>query len=527
MGVFQEGVDRRQSIVVHVLGLAVAVLFAALPVRVDAAVANEYVDELMQNVQVFCKEYGINEFNFTSGKTTYLCGDLGTMRRTGDIALDYDINTGALKVFGSIGFDNFYIKSSGGKMLSFTESSFYVKADLILALEPIIALQDFYAEKLVAKCGQHGITYEVEMPASISRGISAIFWTASGIGTDVMFQSYEVASQEAVEEFLEKLLNGAFCPLQYSIRDLAILSMLSGASFADAIPSPPHVRDFAKWETEQFVRAICGNFHGNDNYGSKCNSDINGFIVGVGRFCKLPLERYFRIGIASGCANAKTQFPGLSFDVKHDIHAVEMFSAYGMRRPEDLQTEAKFVIAYNRGTDKVSYGISTTKEAEEILCENRFFRAEIVHNLSRFNGCQFGPWLLLDCGHMRQSKKRKDFSFGSAASVRHNIFMKVIGISIEKENDMLENTDTDSEVCLRCGWAHFTIGSDDKLGSDTIFHGGEGISCLQESLRDSAIISLEIMHKYNSRWNLTVTCDAKFNKNFLAGNLHVGLARSF
>jgi hypothetical protein len=39
-----------------------------------------------------------------------LAGKLDTIARTGDVSLEYDTNTGGLKVFGSLGLSQLYVR---------------------------------------------------------------------------------------------------------------------------------------------------------------------------------------------------------------------------------------------------------------------------------------------------------------------------------------------------------------------------------------------------------------------------------
>ncbi|MDR1527970.1 MAG: hypothetical protein LBS22_00030 [Puniceicoccales bacterium] len=148
MGWFWDKIVLRQSgspFRIFLFGILAFLIAAVSPISSKAWVANEFIDGLWQNI----RDGGPKKISTSSGGVTYSIGDLSTIGRTGDFSIDYDTNTGAIRVSGGARFENFYIKSSDGRKISFVDNSIFSKADLIMALEPVITTQEAHAERLV------------------------------------------------------------------------------------------------------------------------------------------------------------------------------------------------------------------------------------------------------------------------------------------------------------------------------------------------------------------------------------------
>jgi hypothetical protein len=151
----------------------------------DAATANQYVDEVLRSVQAYVQDNQLSEiglpdltFPFGSGEIVLDQGhvrNLASLTRTGDISLDFDEMTGAITVYGSMGLSELDVYyringdfpaallfprvrghllpaaltfKNGQVVIHVGENSIFLNVGLIIAVEPVINLNDLYFEYL-------------------------------------------------------------------------------------------------------------------------------------------------------------------------------------------------------------------------------------------------------------------------------------------------------------------------------------------------------------------------------------------
>ncbi|GFG32445.1 hypothetical protein Cfor_02543, partial [Coptotermes formosanus] len=144
--------------------------------RALRTVANDYIDEVLSFAQSFIVDNELSEIaapdieaSFSQeilfitwqgrfGTSDGHASNLATVIRTGDISLDYDSNTGGIKVFGSLGlrqldiaYNRYEVQfqglgPSGTVSAHVGSNSAFIKVDLVLSIAPTIILEDFHIE---------------------------------------------------------------------------------------------------------------------------------------------------------------------------------------------------------------------------------------------------------------------------------------------------------------------------------------------------------------------------------------------
>ncbi|XP_069668972.1 uncharacterized protein [Periplaneta americana] len=166
-------------------------------------IANDYVDQLLINVDEYVIQNHFEQLAIPNVEASFskeilwvtwhgefytrdgYARNLGTLKRTADISLDFNDETGEIVVFGSLGLNElglgygYYsakfmdIGPTGTVGATVGQNSLFLKVGLILADEPVISLQDFHIE--YAK----GISIEIT-------GLGILDWLVSSIATWVV-----------------------------------------------------------------------------------------------------------------------------------------------------------------------------------------------------------------------------------------------------------------------------------------------------------------------------------------------------
>ncbi|PSN42584.1 hypothetical protein C0J52_08711 [Blattella germanica] len=166
-------------------------------------VANEYVDEVLLYVHNYVVEQHVEEIqipNIEAGFSETILWvtwhgefvaqqghlrSLASLQRTADVSLEFNSDTGAIIVFGSLGLEelqlgyDYYsakfmdIGPTGTVGISVGSNSIFVRVNLVIATEPVIGLEDLHIE--YAK----GINIDVT-------GLGILDWLVSNIATWVV-----------------------------------------------------------------------------------------------------------------------------------------------------------------------------------------------------------------------------------------------------------------------------------------------------------------------------------------------------
>jgi outer membrane autotransporter protein len=516
-----------------------------------AAVANEYVDEVLQYVHVFVRDNDLKEVNIGG---QYSMGNFETLCRTGDISLDYDLVTGGITVLGNLGLGNLYVKSSDGRQISSDTNSFYMNMELILAAEPVIAIHEFRTESLI--CKEHGRDISINFPKNDAMGES------DAIGEmllALMNDSGSVSLRQEDIDFLENLLNGEYCSpsirkgntlgntlgssaisdfrqsfLERSNEKMAQLSVIANTLISNAISD--RMTSVKGCLSDPFIHAIYGHAHQNEIAELGYNNNMGGLVIGLDNVWTFTNERYLRLGAAFGYVHGKTNFFGsaaLGRLTRHDAYTLALFGAYESFNDKRLKTNIGAILGCCYGKDRLSWTDSASNTCDgKFRSDNIFIGLEFIKNLYAHKGYQFGLWLRANYGHIAQKEHDEATAMGvqHVSSVNHNLLTTVVGINVEKEIFNQEHADDKKlTLSLRAGWecqairkhSDITITFDDNLGI------GEYAPTMGRPSKNAAIVFFGAVKKLNTHWNIVGSYIARFNKNISSHNLSCGVEYFF
>ncbi|XP_021915921.1 uncharacterized protein LOC110827999 isoform X2 [Zootermopsis nevadensis] len=194
--------------------------------RALRAVANEYVDAVLGEVHSYIEDNQLTELAIPDIEASFSkeilwitwhgrfgtsqggAKDLGSVTRTGDISLDFDSTTGAITVFGNLGLSELDVKynkyeaqfmgvgPSGTVGVHIGQNSVFLKVSLLLAIEPVISLQDFHIE------------YAKDISIEVT-GLGVLDWLVSNIATWVvsLFNDQIVGSVDShLQDYVSSIL---------------------------------------------------------------------------------------------------------------------------------------------------------------------------------------------------------------------------------------------------------------------------------------------------------------------------------
>jgi hypothetical protein len=192
--------------------------------RALRVVANDYVDEVLSVVHTYIADNGLSEIAIPNVEASFsqeilfitwwgrfatrdgLAGKLDTVARTGDVSLEYDTNTGGIKVFGSVGLSQLYLGykyyeayfqglgPSGTVSAQIGSNSVFLKIDILLSTNPVITLEDLHIE--YAKDFKFQIT-----------GLGILDWLVSSITTWIV-NLFDDQIVGALDGFLQDYVAG-------------------------------------------------------------------------------------------------------------------------------------------------------------------------------------------------------------------------------------------------------------------------------------------------------------------------------
>ncbi|MDR1528504.1 MAG: autotransporter outer membrane beta-barrel domain-containing protein [Puniceicoccales bacterium] len=461
-------------------------------------------------------------------------GNLGTLHRTGDFHLDYDKNTGAMAIDGFVGLDDLYIRSDDGRLLLFSDNSFYMKLDMILALEPVLTINHCYSEYLTAICNTYGYEYDVGEVEILSKTVAKTLGNRiAKVFKSFQFEYDDLSDYDIV--LLEILLDEVLCPyhLESSSEKMAELSVAAHTLVTNALSD--RMTSVKGCLADPFVHAIYGHAHQNEIAQLGYSNHMGGLAIGLDNIWTFPNERYLRLGAVFGYVHGKTNFFGamtnFGMSSKHDIYTLESFGVYELFNDQHLKTNIGITLGCSYGSDKLHRKGTIYLSDIRLRSNSIFVGLEFVKNLCAYNGYQFGLWFRTNYSHIAQKKYEAvtATSVHHVPSINHNFLTTVVGVNVEREIFKPKYADEKLTLSLKIGWECQPIRkhSDMTITFNNRFISGRSTPILGQPSKHAAIASFGAIKKLNTNWNIVGSYIARFNGDISTHNLYGGIEYSF